>query len=91
MLAFLISIAAGYLARFARATIEEMLEKLLLDKVDIAKDDSLALSYALCMLGAAVIFAILGTQIPAVAVLLGGLIGLFGNEIYAAVMQQVRK
>ncbi|MGR3491820.1 MAG: hypothetical protein ACU0DW_07150 [Shimia sp.] len=91
MLAFLISIAAGYLARYARATIEELLEKLLLDKVDIAKDDSLALSYALCLLGASVVFAILGAEIPAVAVLLGGLLGLFGNEIYAAVMKQVKK
>ena len=89
MLAFIISVAAGYGARFGRESIEGMIENVLLDKVDISKEDSLALSYALCMLVAAFVISIAGSGVPVVVVLLGGLLGLFAKEIVAAIKKQI--
>ncbi|MEL6608643.1 MAG: hypothetical protein AAFO93_07010 [Pseudomonadota bacterium] len=89
MLAFIISVAAGYAARFAREPIEGVIENILLDKVDISTEDSLALSYALCMLLASFFISVSGSGVPVVTVLLGGLLGLFAKELYTAVRKQV--
>ncbi|MEM9853964.1 MAG: hypothetical protein AAF841_05860 [Pseudomonadota bacterium] len=91
MLAFIISIIGGMAARFAREPIEGFIEKILLDKVDIGKDESLALSYALCMLLAALVITLSGSGVPVFAVLLGGILGLFAKEIYSAIKSQVSK
>ncbi|MEM1235859.1 MAG: hypothetical protein AAGI10_02735 [Pseudomonadota bacterium] len=89
MLAFILAIVAGFASRFVQAPLMGSLEKILLDRIDIRPEDSLALSYGLCLLLVALIVLFSGSSVSAFALLLGGLLGLFGNEIVAAIRKQI--
>ncbi|MEL6916012.1 MAG: hypothetical protein AAFP13_16070 [Pseudomonadota bacterium] len=85
MLAFVLAIAAGFACRYVEEPLVGALEKVLLDKIDIKKEDALALSYAVCLLIVGVLVALSSAEVSAFAILLGGLLGLFGTEIVAAI------
>ncbi len=89
MLAFIIAVAAGFGARYVRAPIEKFVETVLLDKINISKEDSMALSYAICLLAAAILISLSGSKVPVFVVLLGGILGLFAKELYTAIKKAV--
>ena len=89
MLAFILAVIGGFASRFVQEPLVGSLEKVLLDKIDIKTEDALALSYAVCLLLVALIVLLVGSSVPAFALLLGGLLGLFGTEIVAAIRKQV--
>ncbi|MGR3436868.1 MAG: hypothetical protein ACU0CO_18595 [Shimia sp.] len=89
MLAFIISVAAGFAARHAREPIEAALEGILLHEVAIAEDEALALSVILCLLAACILFALAGSNISPFATVLGGGLGFFAPQIVAAVKARV--
>lgn len=89
MLPFILSIVAGFGSRFVKEALVGALEQVLLDKVEIKTEDALALSYAVCLLGAAIIIALSSASISPITVVLGGLLGLFGTEIVTAIRKQI--
>ncbi|MEM1374433.1 MAG: hypothetical protein AAGF78_08650 [Pseudomonadota bacterium] len=89
MLAFIIAAAAGFVSRVVKERLVSALESVLMDKIDISTEEALALSYALCMLVAGVVIALAGSSISAFVLLLGGLIGLFAMQIYAAIRKAI--
>ncbi|MEM1233012.1 MAG: hypothetical protein AAGH70_02705 [Pseudomonadota bacterium] len=89
MLAFIIALAAGFVSRMVKEPLVGGLESVLMDKIDISTEEALAMSYALCMLIAGVVIALSGSGVSAFVVLLGGLIGLFATEIYAAIRKAI--
>ncbi|MEL6548700.1 MAG: hypothetical protein AAFQ54_00490 [Pseudomonadota bacterium] len=89
MLAFILAIAAGFASRLVQEPLVGALEKVLLDKIDIKTEDALALSYAVCLLVVGILVALSASTVSAFAILLGGLLGLFGTEIVAAIRKAI--
>ena len=89
--AFLIAAIAGFAAPHLQERIEKGVESLLLDKIDFAPNQGLALSFIACMLVAAILIQLSGAAAPPFVVILGGAVGFFGKQIYALIMQQVNK
>ncbi|MEM9349391.1 MAG: hypothetical protein AAGA47_03950 [Pseudomonadota bacterium] len=89
MLAFILAVAAGFASRFVQEPLVGALEKVLLDKVDIKTEDTLALSYALCLVAVTLIVVLSGDGVSGFVLAVGGLIGLFGKEIVDAIRKQI--
>lgn len=89
MLAFLLAIGAGFVSRIVQEPLVGALEKLLMEKIDIRSEDSLALSYALSLLILTLVLLLIGYGDPGAAILLGGLLGLFATQIIAAIRKAV--
>ncbi|MGR3500877.1 hypothetical protein [Pseudaestuariivita sp.] len=81
LLTFLLSIGAGYLVRLAEPMVRDALKSVTL--MELAISDGLydMLTLLLLMLALAVICTILGLPTPAFVVILGALVGVFGQDI----------
>ena len=77
---FILGIIAGWGAPLAEPKIKEFLDGVLLDEVPVAPKEMALLSFALCMLAAALVSAALFSAY-AVPLTLGAALGVFGPRL----------
>ncbi len=77
---FILGIAAGWGAPYAEARIKAALENILLDDVPIDAAEMRALSFAVCLVGAAILAMIFATP-HAAPLAIGAALGVFGPRL----------
>ncbi len=87
MFTFVIALLAGLATPFAEPHIKTALESLMLDDLKVGESEFRAFSFALMMLAAALL-ATLGGGGSALALAVGGLLGLFGKRLFDAIMKK---
>lgn len=77
---FILGAAAGWGAPYAEPRIKAALEGVLLDDAPVAPKEMTALSFAICLLGAAIVSMIFSTP-HAAPLALGAVVGVFGPRL----------
>ena len=90
MFAFIIAIAAGFATPYARPFIEKGLQNVVLEELKFDSEDMRMISFIAMMLVAAILFAIMGHG-SALGLIIGGTLGVFGNQIIAATKSLIEK
>lgn len=83
MLAFLISIVAGFLTPYAQSTVDSLARKHLAPHIELMAGETRTLTFIAVMLGAGIVIALTSGGSP-FWVILGGTIGLFLTRLVAA-------
>lgn len=80
LVTFILGLAAGWVAPYAEPRIKAVLDGVLLDDTPVEPKEMALLSFAVCLLGAAVLSMILGTP-HAAPLALGAVAGVFGPRL----------
>jgi len=80
MIAFILGIAAGYAAPHAEVPLKRALAAVMLAETSISEAEARLASFAVCLLGAAVLGSVFGSG-SGVALALGALLGVFAPRL----------
>ncbi len=90
-MSFILAIIAGFVTPMVEGTVSGFLQKLQTKDIQIEAGENRALTFAILLLGVAVLANITGVSANAFWLLIGGILGLFAMRIIAAVKGMASK
>ncbi len=90
-MSFILAVIAGFVTPMVEGTISGVLQKAQTDDIQIEDGEYRALTFAILLLGVAILANITGATTNAVTLLVGGILGLFAMRIIAAVKNMASK
>lgn len=90
-MSFILAIIAGFVTPMVEGTVTGILQKAQTDDIQIEAGEYRALTFAILLLGVAILANVTGVTANAVPLLVGGILGLFATRLINAVKSMMAK